>query len=332
MAEDSPSVHGHELWRVTTAEALALVDEKLGPPESWAASALLHYRLSADFQGDWKAEVGHWLHAAKTFGFLDALLPPIFGERRRHRVNPDRTAGDRRHLKLHQHLSEALFAHYFTGLGWSFQGWNTTPGESIDIDLAMETPDGALVELQVKTPDEPGDLVNGQYQGGNSDQRVLESLDHAFEQLPKPARSVAMVGVFAQRDFHLSLKPVCVVRKLLGSTAQMHGDRDVFLERSRFGDFMKGRLNHVAGVVLVDLLRTAEFVFGEDTADVVNRLTYPCTVLLNPNADHPANADWFPRARVLTLEGHTFHWVRGEPPDRHGLPSGTQTVHELPED
>lgn len=94
---------------------------------------------------------------------------------------------------------------------------------------------------------------------------------------------------------------------------------------------MKGQLNHVAGVVLVDLLRTAEFVFGESTADVVNRLTYPCTVLLNPNADYPANPNWFPRARVLTLEGDTFRWVRGEPPDRHGLPSGTQVVNELPE-
>jgi hypothetical protein len=62
---------------------------------------------------------------------------------------------------------------------------------------------------------------------------------------------------------------------------------------------------------------------------VVNRLTYPCTVLLNPNTAHPANPNRFPRARVLTPESDTFRWVRGEPPDRHGLPFGTQVVHEL---
>lgn len=235
MAEDSPSVDGHELWRISTPEALALVDQKLGSPETWGASALLNYRLSADFQADWKAEVGHWLNAARTFGFLEEMLRPLLGERDRRRVNHDRTAGDRRHLKLHQHLSEALFAHYLTGLGWSFQGWNTTAGEPIDIDLALKAPNGSLVELQIKPPDEPGDLVNGQHQGGNSDKRVLQALDHAFAQLPQPARSIAMVGVFAQRDFHLSLKPVCVVRKLLGSTSQMHRSREVFLERSRFG-------------------------------------------------------------------------------------------------
>jgi hypothetical protein len=117
-----------------------------------------------------------------------------------------------------------------------------------------------------------------------------------------------------------------------GSTAQMHGAREVFLERSRFGDFMNGHLNQVAGVILLDLLRTSDFVFGEDSANVVNRLTYPCTVLLNPNADRIANPDWFPRARVLTLEGDTFHWVRGAPPDRHSLPSGTRLVPRLPED
>jgi hypothetical protein len=54
------------------------------------------------------------------------------------------------------------------------------------------------------------------------------------------------------------------------------------------------------------------------------------TVLLNPKATHAADPDWFPHARVLVQEGQTFRWIRGEPPDRHGLPADTQLVNALP--
>lgn len=327
-SEPSPSVNGHELWRIPTEEALDLVDQKLGPPEAWGASALLSYRLSADFQADWKAEVGHWMHAAKTFGFLDSILRQVFGERDRRRVNTDRNAGDRRHLKLHQYLSEALFTHYFTGLGWSFSGWNTTPGEAIDIDLALKAPDDSLVELQIKTPDEPGDLVNGQYQGGNSDQHVVAALNKAADQLPKPARSVGMVALFPQRNFSLTGNPRCLIKHLFGQCYPENNEP--VLPRTSFGQFMSGSWNHIAGVVIVDLLRGANFVENGNSIELVNGLVYPCTVLLNPLAERPADPNWFPKARVLWLDQDRFRWARGEPCEPiHGLPDGTRVVEQL---
>lgn len=55
--EPSPSVEAHELWRISRSDALALVDAQLGSPADWTSSALLKYRLAADFQSNWKAEV-----------------------------------------------------------------------------------------------------------------------------------------------------------------------------------------------------------------------------------------------------------------------------------
>lgn len=138
--ETSPTVHAHELWRIPNAEALALVDKLLGPPEVWSASALLNYRLSVDFQVDWKAEVGHWLYAAQSSGFVERLLRPILGERDRPRRNETRDPHDQRHLKLHQYLAVAMVSHYFIGLRWSFVGVDTETGGDIDVDLAVHAP------------------------------------------------------------------------------------------------------------------------------------------------------------------------------------------------
>jgi hypothetical protein len=80
-----------------------LGDTHLGVPTEWSASAMLEYRLAADFQADWKAEVGHWLHAAKQFGFLEPMLRPLLGERDRRSRSENRDIDDPRHLKLHQH-------------------------------------------------------------------------------------------------------------------------------------------------------------------------------------------------------------------------------------
>ncbi|HEX2880958.1 MAG TPA: hypothetical protein VHO25_15610 [Polyangiaceae bacterium] len=320
----SLSVHGHELHRITEAEALTLVDETLGSPEDWAASALLQYRLSADFQADWKAEVGHWLHAAKAYGFLDQMIRPIMGERKRNYINQVRNLHDRRHLKLHQHLASAMFCHYFAGLGWSFAGWETETGGSIDIDLALKSPSEALIELQIKAPDQPGIRENGKYVGGNSDSRVIKTLEHGVEQLPRPARSVAMVGLFAQRDFELSATPLCLISHLYGSTVQVEAG-DVLLAQEYFGHFMTGQWNHVAGVVALDISRRSDLRWDKEKVAFIDSLTYPCTVLLNPKADRPADPEWFPRARVLALEGDTFRWIHGEPRN-HTIPTGTRVV------
>jgi len=77
---------------------------------------------------------------------------------------------------------------------------------------------------------------------------------------------------------------------------------------------MLGNWNQIAGVAVLDLLRGTDIV------------RYPCTVLLNPNADRKAEPDWFPRSRVLTLAGDTFQWIRGEPWDQCTIPTGTKVV------
>ena len=292
-AQPSPSAEAHELWRITSAAALALVDEHLGPPESWSASALLEYRLSAEFQADWKTEVGHWLHAATSCGGLRRMLPPLLGERDRRARNANRDGTDPRHLKLHPHLAAAMACHYFTGIGWSCAGFDTETGAQIDVDLALNAPDGALVELQVKAPDRPGRLENGRYEDGDFDNRVVEALDHAVAQLPTRARSTAMVAIYAQRSFSLAGDPGCVKMRVFGPTTQ--NDAAIFIRHADRGQFLTGLWNHIAGVVILDFSRTADFVVNGGEAQVVNRTAYPCTVLLNSNADRPANPDWFPR-------------------------------------
>lgn len=331
MAEvASPSVHAHELWQIPNPEALALVDSLLGPPEDWSASALLAYRLSAGFQADWKAEVGHWLHAAVSHAFAGKLLRPVFGERDRKRRNEIKDLHDQRHLKLHQHLAVAMVCHYFTGIGWSFGGFDTETGGTIDIDLELRAPDDTRVEWQVKAPDLPMQLKDGRYVDGDDGDRVVEALEHAARQLPQPARSVSMLGVFAQRTISLTSEPSCVVSHVFGSTVQIADDPNVYLPRERFGRFMQETWNHVAGIVLLDINRDSDLRWNDHGVEIINNLTYPCTVLLNPHADRPANPDWFPRARVVVLEGNTFRWIRGEPSLPHGLPTGTRIVDELP--
>lgn len=113
MADDStPSVDGRELWRISNDEALALVDKQLGVSGDWARSAILEYRLAAEFQTDWKTEMGHWLHAAKCNGFLEKVLKPLLGEREKTSTNHERDANDPRHLKLHQQLAASMICHY----------------------------------------------------------------------------------------------------------------------------------------------------------------------------------------------------------------------------
>ncbi|HTA88437.1 MAG TPA: hypothetical protein VK745_02635 [Polyangiaceae bacterium] len=322
--ERTPSAEAHELWRITNEMAMALVDEDLGPPSDWAASALMSYRLQAEFQADWKAEVGHWLHAAKSNGFLEKMLKPLLGERDRKARNENRDGNDPRHLKLYQHLGAAMVCHYFTGLGWSCIGFDTETGGSVDIDLALSTPDKTLVEFQVKVCDQPGRLENGRYVEGDYDERVLQALDNAVGQLPQPARSVAMVALFAQRSFSLAGDPSCVVERVFGSSTQL--GTDVFIRQTDLGRFLTGDWKQIAGVVILDLSRTADFDLSGDEVRVINMTTYPCTVLLNPRAEHLANPDWFPRARVAVFEGESFRWLRSEPWIRHGLPTGTRVV------
>jgi hypothetical protein len=304
MPDETPSADGHELWRTSNEAALALVDTHLGLPAAWSASAMLEYRLDADFQADWKAEVGHWIFAAESNGFLENMLKPLLGERDKTSRNAERSVNDPRHLKLHQQLAAAMMCHYLTGTGWAFDGWETETGGAIDIDLAMKA-SGALVELQAK--------ASGTATG---DDQYLIGLEKGVQQLPAPSRSVAMVGLFAQREPHRSLPgdPSSLIRRLYGSSCQYPGE--VLMPRT--GPFLVGGWDHLAGVFAIDLLR------GIDT------VRYSVTVFLNPRAHHPANPDWFPKARVLVVEGDRLRWIRGAPWGRCTVPDGTRLVDQLP--
>lgn len=323
--EDSPSVEACDLWRITAEEAATLVDQRLGPPEDWSASGLLDFRLASDFQRVWKVEVGHWLHTAQRFGFLDEMLKPLFGERdnKPPRKTRARTLDDPLHMKLHEHLASAMTCHYFTGTNWSFNGWETerpgVNGGKYDIDLALNAPNGQLVEFQVKTPTRPANDPHG----AEFDRRAKVSLEKAFRQLPENARSVAMVAIFAtNRAWSLCGNPRWLLHNLYGHGVPEGGE--LLLQNANFGRFMRKELNQVAGIVVQDVLFGAYF---DPDFNVVDRNQYPCTVLLNPRADLPADPDWFPHARVLTIDGGIFRWVRGEPWEPiHGLPDGTR-VH-----
>ena len=63
QASPSPSVEVGTLHRVPPEEARRLVDAKLGMSDRWP-SPLVSYRLGAEWQDDWKVEVGQWLRAA----------------------------------------------------------------------------------------------------------------------------------------------------------------------------------------------------------------------------------------------------------------------------
>lgn len=313
MEEPSPSVDVRDLHRVTEEEALALVDRHLGQSGSWP-SALVNYRFKSDWQADWKEEVGHWLHAADSNGFLASMLRPIQGEKRRSGEANEIKENDKHHLKLHQYLAPALACHYFTGTGWTFAGYETETGGQIDIDLALNAPDGTLVEFQVKAPDQPGEVSGGRIHDGEYDERIIAAIEKASAQLPRPARSVAMIFLHVQRGMLMVGDCSCLVHDLIGSTTQT--DAGHFLRRDDCGKFFSADWEHVAGVVALDLVRSTD-------------TTYACTVLLNPNATHPASPDWFPRGRVAVLDGGTFQWVRGEP-DHHDLPPGTRLVEHIP--
>jgi hypothetical protein len=310
----SPSATAEQLHRVSPEEALAFVDNLLGPADTWP-SPLLAYRLKAAFQADWKVELGQWLKAAEQHAFLDRVVKLIEREKRPVKGQTDKLdPHDRRHLKLHQAVATARIVHYLTATGWGFQGVETETGGAIDIDCALAAPTGELVEFQVKSPTtrDPNAQVRPE-DDKNDEERVIIAVDNGAAQLPKPARGHAFVVICSNWDWSLAYEPECLVKHLIGGrTVCYQGSPHVFLEGvdENPGKFFTPEWEHVSGVLLLDLVR------GYDA-----RLN-TCTVLTNSNATFSANPDWFPFARVCVLEGEEFHWVRGEPADGI-LPDGT---------
>lgn len=311
-SELSPSANVADLNRISDAEALSLVDETLG--RAWPSSDLLEYRFKEQFQEDWKGQIGQVLGTARRFKFLEKMVRPLLGERARRRRSEGIDPNDRTHLKLHHYFAAGIFCHYFTGTGWNFGAWEPETGGTIDIDLALTTPSGTLVEWQIKAPDQPGRLVDGRYRDGNYDERIVTAIENAASQLRCSPKVPALIGLFPLRSLSLSWNASCLTTHLFGSTISVPGGA-TYLQHHQFGRFLYG-WRHVAGVVAIDFLR------GESIAK------YACTVLLNPHAIYPLAPDCFPRARVVTLDQDTFRWRRGAP-QLTFLPSGTRVVERL---
>lgn len=310
----SPSATSADLFVLSPDEARALVDKHFSPMKG--PSPLVAFRLSDDSQADWKCEFGQWLRRAEDHGFLPALLSRL--DMSAHKAGPstDIDPNDPLHRKLKSELAAPMLTHYLLGTGWTFEEWEPITGGAVDVDVSLTAPDGVGVHFQAKAPDAPGRIEDHRVHDGENDEHVLKALDKAVTQLPRPASRPAFIAVSSQRRGTASLtqEPRALVVKLYGASASWNREPGVVrISQANRGAFFAQASDweHVSGILLLDYLRGVE------------SQRYACTVLLNPRATHPAHESWFPRARVCTLVGDRFQWVRGEPTGAHSLPNGT---------
>jgi hypothetical protein len=309
---DSSVIAAKELHKITDNQALDLVNKYLGLPESWSSS-LIRYRLTADGQEDWKAEVGHWINTAKKFGYLEKL---------RNRINRAKQNGipeemecdpnDQLHTILHQELAQAMAVHYFVGTGWRFESWEPSRKTGEDIDFEMRSPSGDLVSVQAKGPDLPGRRANHQVVEGESDEVVLKALRKAKNQLPRPGKNPSMIILCPNRAWAMTTRPL--ESELYGNTHDRNGL--VFLPRyeTETGAFFSSEWEHVSAVAHLQLSRSGEAF-------------YVCHVFINPNATEQVKLSPvdFACGRVLYLDGDTFHWKGGKP-EFSTIPEGTKII------
>ena len=297
-----------DLHRLSGAEALALVDEQFGSSDGWT-SELMRYRLTSDYQADWKEEIGHWLDTAGRHGFLAPLLHRILTRAKVHGDDDARNPNDAGHQILAQELAPAMVVHHLTGTGWGFSRWEPKSPGGIDVDVELSAPDGTAVQIQVKAPDQPGRHAGCQLVDGEYDARVVTAVHKAAGQLPRDGPETKLIFVCANRELGLATEPACLVTELIGAT--MGDGVVVYLPRSKLGAFFRPEWAHVGAVVLLDFVRS--FSGGG----------YACTVLTNPEASVPADRAWFPRGRVCLFDGRAFRWTPDAPGITHTLPDGT---------
>lgn len=335
MRERPPCIEAEEVALCDPATAMAFFDEQLGEASTWP-SPLLRYRLSSDFQGMWKAEVGQWLKRADMLGFLDPVVERVRQEAKRRRKDESRGSSDPSHLKLHQHLVEARLAHHLAGMGWQFDAFQAETGGPVDVDIRLRAPDGAPVDIQAKAPgrylERPGNLKarteeastaagdegDDEAPGVSDDEAILKAILKARDQLPRETSTPSLIAICPNATDVLSWEPFRLLGRLLGSTLQE--GNEVYLLPERRGLMFEPGWSHVSGLLI------SELNIGLDVETGRLGAAYSAMVVANPTATNPLKLEWFPRARVLHLHGSCFRWAHGEPNGRTTFPDGTVLV------
>lgn len=306
-------VDAEALHPIPAEAAIALVDECLGASSVWG-STLIKFRLQSESQSDWKIEVGCWLHTAKMLGYLPQILKRLDRAKQSDIAEEmERNPNDGLHRILHQELVPAMTAYFFISTGWEFVSWEPARGQGVDVDLELKTPNGKLVALQIKGPDQPGHVVGGRIIDGENDGHVLKSVEKAMQQLPRPAQTCSMIVVSPLRNWPMHNWPFA---EMLYGRTLCYADRPgVELPKKNLGRFFEPNWAHVSAVTHLCLVR------GMD------RRHYSCVVFTNPRVDTAASfgPGDFQAGRVAYLEGDTFSWKNGAP-DYVMFPEGTKLV------
>ena len=239
---------------------------------------------------------------ARRCGYLEPLARLLLKQANKPGFASDqpRSMKDRGHLKFRRELAPAMIACFLEGTGWIFEEWEPRTSQG-DVDFLMRTPSGERVAIQAKG--------SGRHEG--SDDEIAIALANAKEQL-RHTGSRTLIAICAQTAQELSLHPEPVTTSLVGRTVQ-YGNV-VMLPSENRGSFFAQDWRPIGAVMLLDFMRAASR----------ERQRYASTVILNPQPSPTLSMkrSYFPRSRVLELEGDRFVWHGGEP-TFHGLPTGT---------
>jgi hypothetical protein len=203
----SPSAERNELHEIDDVAACSLVDTMLGEADEWR-SLIIKYRFTSDFQAHWKAEIGHWF-TARCHGYEARLVERVHARSKENtrRVADTRTTEDTPYRILLEELHPAMVAHYLLTTGWSYRAWDTPDGAGGDVDLAVTSPSGEHVDIQIKVP-------------GTQD--PFAALEKAARQL-SASTNRCVVFVCSRDPQFVSCTPVDFIAGLVGETVSQYG-------------------------------------------------------------------------------------------------------------